>query len=75
MVHTVHMQDLQDDLLRTARQLDELCQGLDGHSRFLHRTTHLDDAKGVDAHARALRASAIVMKDLARSIHTKSVEG
>lgn len=68
MTSNFRMQGLQEDLVRNASELDELCQALDGHARFLRRSVHEADAQAMDGHVDALRHSACDMRDIARSI-------
>lgn len=68
MTSNLRMQGLQDDLVRNASELDELCQALDGHARFLRHSIHQADAQAMDEHVDDLRHSACDMRDIARSI-------
>ncbi|PYC28703.1 hypothetical protein [Pseudomonas mosselii] len=68
MTSNLRLQGLQDDLMRNAGELDELCQALDGHARFLRHSIHQADARAMDGHADDLRHSARDMRDIARSI-------
>ncbi|MBC3411050.1 MULTISPECIES: hypothetical protein [Pseudomonas] len=70
MPATPRMQGLQDDLLRTAADLDTLSEALDGHARYLRHSIHKDDAPALDDHAQGLRDSAGDMRDLAATINS-----
>lgn len=62
------MQCMQEDLQRTAAQLEEVCHGLAGHVRYLHHTMHGSDAKAMDGHAQSLLTSALELREVAKSI-------
>ena len=62
------MLDLQQDLMHTARQLEDLCRGLDGHARFLHHSVHRRDATTIKGKAQVLRGSASHLRNIAESI-------
>lgn len=62
------MLDLQQDLMHTARQLDDLCRGLDGHARFLRHSVHRSDANAMKGKAQVLRGCASHLRDIAQSI-------
>jgi hypothetical protein len=62
------MQGLQHDLLRTASDLDHLCEALDGHARYLRHSIHRDEAPTLDEHAQGLRDSADDLRELAQTI-------
>lgn len=68
MITNLRMQGLQDDLLRTASDLDTLCQALDGHATFLQHSVHKADASAMEGHAGDLRHSACDMREIARAI-------
>lgn len=62
------MQCLQEDLQRTATQLEEVCRWLAGHVRYLHHTMHDNDARMMDGHTRGLLTSAWNLCEIAKSI-------
>lgn len=64
------MQGLQDDLLRTATDLDSLCQALEGHARYLRHSIHQADAEAMSEQAEGLHDSACTLRDIARNITT-----
>ncbi|BCJ06501.1 MULTISPECIES: hypothetical protein [unclassified Pseudomonas] len=68
MTSNLRMQGLQDDLVRSAGELDQLCQALDGHARFLRHSIHQADAQAMDGHVDDLHHSACEMREIARSI-------
>ncbi|MGE7989747.1 hypothetical protein ACQKPE_01595 [Pseudomonas sp. NPDC089554] len=68
MPTNVRLLTLQDDLLRAARQLDELGLSLNGHARYLHYSIHRAEVSGVNAKARELRGSAVQMREIARTL-------
>ncbi|QXH54940.1 hypothetical protein [Pseudomonas maumuensis] len=68
MTSNLRMQGLQDDLMRSANELDELSQALDGHVRFLRHSIHQADAHIMGEHVDDLRHSASEMRDIARTI-------
>ncbi|MDR2306625.1 MAG: hypothetical protein LBE53_05435 [Paucimonas sp.] len=68
MISNLRMQGLQDDLLRTATDLDLLCQALDGHALYLRHSIHQADAQAMDNQAEALRDTAGEMRDIAEAI-------
>lgn len=68
MTFNLRMQGLQDDLLRTANELDDLCQALDRHAQYLRHSVHQADAKTMQEHAEGLRHSAGDMREIADAI-------
>ena len=68
IMSNLRMQGLQDDLLRTASELDELCQALDGHTQYLRHSVHQADATAMHSHAQDLRHSADDMRQIADAI-------
>ncbi|PYB84234.1 MULTISPECIES: hypothetical protein [Pseudomonas] len=70
MTSNLRMQGLQDDLMRSASELDELSQALDGHVRYLRHSIHQADAHTMGGHVDDLRHSACEMRDIARAIES-----
>lgn len=68
MISNLRMQGLQHDLMRTATELDELCEALDGHALFLRHSVHKADALAMDEHVDGLRGTACEMRDIANTI-------
>ncbi|QVM93481.1 hypothetical protein JYG34_10865 [Pseudomonas entomophila] len=68
MNSNLRMQGLQDDLMRTATELDELCEALDGHALFLRHSVHQADAQAMNGHVEGLRDTACEMRDIANAI-------
>ncbi|MDH0649075.1 hypothetical protein N5D48_18515 [Pseudomonas sp. GD03858] len=68
MTSNFRMQGLQDDLMRTATELDALCQTLEGHAMYLRHSIHHADARAMDGHTGELRHSASEMRGIARGI-------
>lgn len=68
IMSNLRMQGLQDDLLRTAGELDTLCQALDGHAQYLRHSVHQADATAMHSHAEDLRHSADDMRQIADAI-------
>lgn len=62
------LQHLQDDLMRSATELDTLCQALDGHALFLRHSVHQADARTMDNHVDDLRGSASELRSIAHTI-------
>jgi hypothetical protein len=63
------MQNLQNDLLSTASDLESLSEALDGHARYLRYSIHRHDASTLDGHAQDLRETASEMRDIAQGIN------
>ncbi|WP_248919730.1 hypothetical protein [Pseudomonas entomophila] len=68
MISNLRMQGLQDDLMRTATELDELCEALSGHALFLRDSVHKADAQAMGGHVEGLRDTACEMRHIANSI-------
>ncbi|MBF8730436.1 MULTISPECIES: hypothetical protein [Pseudomonas] len=68
MLANLRMQRLQDDLKRTATELEDVCRGLAGHTRYLRHRVHGHDAKAMDSHAQGLQSSACTLRQIAQAI-------
>ncbi|MDF0731635.1 hypothetical protein P0Y43_13025 [Pseudomonas entomophila] len=68
MFANVRLLVLQDDLIHTAQQLDELCRGLEGHARFLGHSLYRADASAMSERANELRDSARQMRHIAQTM-------
>lgn len=68
MNSNLRMQGLQDDLMRSATELDELCEALDGHALFLRHSVHQADAQAMNGHVEGLRGTACEMREIASAI-------
>lgn len=62
------MQDLQDDLKRTASDLDILSRALHGHAQFMQHSVHRADAVALTGQIAGLQATASELREIAKSI-------
>ena len=62
------MQDLKDDLKRTASDLDTLSRALHGHAQFLQHSVHQADAEAITGQVAGLEATASELRGIAEAI-------
>ncbi|WP_312934767.1 hypothetical protein [Pseudomonas sp.] len=68
MVANLRMRGIKDDLMRTAVELDALCQALAGHARYLQHADHGGEVQAMNGQLDGLRASADELRQAAASI-------
>lgn len=68
MLVNLRMQRLQDDLQRTANELEVVCRGLSGHARYLRHRVHGHDAQAMDGHTQGLKSSACTLRQIAHAL-------
>ena len=71
MSSSTRLQDMQDDLNRTASELEKLSRALEGHARYLQHTVHRDDAAPVRNCQEGLQTWATELRELARGMEPK----
>lgn len=68
MLANLRMQRLQDDLQRTATELEDVYRELCGHARYLRHSVHGCEAKAMDSHAKRLQSSACTLRQIAQAM-------
>ena len=68
MLANLRMQRLQDDLQRTAAELEDVYRGLYGHARYLRHSVPGPEAEAMDSHTKRLQSSARTLRQIAQAI-------
>lgn len=64
----IRLQETQDDLIRTASELEKISLALEGHARYLQHTVHQIDALEVRNCQNGLQTWARELRELAKGI-------